>query len=575
MVKSTSELRACELQSEVKKANDEIAILKSQLEETISAADKCIEELEEQVRRYEDEKLLVKSTSDKRVVDLEDVLRKVRDDKALIEGRLSDAELEVKRQREEVATQVARNNFAKAEADNRVALLEDKLRVNADDVVTLRKQLEALGITRDAAERSGVELKGQIHQLTGDLASSRSREKETSMAKETLQKRVSDLEKQAKTDKDEIFGLVRQLQDINNAKANALQGLDSMDQEHKRGLEEIARLLNLLQEANTARASEEQRATSLSDQLKTANEEIAVVARKANDAKSASEEMMVQLETRNKQLSDTLAAKDKDVTQSSVAKATGDKVIAELKAQIKKTADSLAACEGELQKVAAGKTSAEKALAEMTAERQKAVEDHAVRVREIDAVHSTSKFEADKHVGELKAQVRKADEELLVRVRQLSDMTVAKAAAERKVVDVEAKMVLFEGENGVMKAQLEELLSKQAAEERKDRRRIGDLREVNDQLLQFARNRRIQDILKRPYVKVALACWGGASHSHSDAELDAVRNDEGVVEFFPLLKKFEEVCDKAKIKFPVDHIEHSWTELSEDAVTYGRWGWGG
>ena len=113
MLKSSSELLASELQSEVKKGTDEIVVLKSQLEETINAADKCIEELEEQVRKYEDDKATVRSSADKRVMDLEDVLRKVRDDKAVVEGRLGDAELEVKRQKEEVATQVARNNYTR------------------------------------------------------------------------------------------------------------------------------------------------------------------------------------------------------------------------------------------------------------------------------------------------------------------------------------------------------------------------------------------------------------------------------------------------------------------------------
>ena len=38
-------------------------------------------------------------------------------------------------------------------------------------------------------------------------------------------------------------------------------------------------------------------------------------------------------------------------------------------------------------------------------ERQKILDDHATRIRELEAAHNAAKFDADKHVGELKAQV--------------------------------------------------------------------------------------------------------------------------------------------------------------------------
>ena len=103
---------------------------------------------------------------------------------------------------------------------------------------------------------------------------------------------------------------------------------------------------------------------------------------------------------------------------------------------MKKHTDTLASNEEERQKLVASKTSAEKALTELTGERQKILDDHATRIRELEAAHNAVKFDADKHVGELKAQVRQADEDLLVRVRQLSDVTVAKAASDRRGVDL-------------------------------------------------------------------------------------------------------------------------------------------
>ena len=53
-----------------------------------------------QVRKYEDDKFATRSTLDRRTVELEDQLRKVKDDKAAVEGRLAEAELDVKRHRE-------------------------------------------------------------------------------------------------------------------------------------------------------------------------------------------------------------------------------------------------------------------------------------------------------------------------------------------------------------------------------------------------------------------------------------------------------------------------------------------
>ena len=103
---------------------------------------------------------------------------------------------------------------------------------------------------------------------------------------------------------------------------------------------------------------------------------------------------------------------------------------------MKKHTDTLASNEEETQKLVASKTRAENALTELTGERQKILDDHATRIRELKAAHNAVKFDADKHVGELKAQVRQADEDLLVRVRQLSDVTVAKAASDRRGVDL-------------------------------------------------------------------------------------------------------------------------------------------
>jgi predicted nucleic acid-binding Zn-ribbon protein len=52
LLKSSTENQMTELQNDVKKNLEEVVMLKAQLEETIVAADKCIEELEEQVTKH-------------------------------------------------------------------------------------------------------------------------------------------------------------------------------------------------------------------------------------------------------------------------------------------------------------------------------------------------------------------------------------------------------------------------------------------------------------------------------------------------------------------------------------------
>ena len=46
-----------------------------------------------------------------------------------------------------------------------------------------------------------------------------------------------------------------------------------------------------------------------------------------------------------------------------------------------------------------------------------------------------------------------------------------------------------------------------------DRKRVQDLKTVNDTLLRFALDGKLQEDLKRPLVIVALNCWGGTGSS--------------------------------------------------------------
>ena len=212
MWKTSSETQAAELRSEVSRANEEVSTVKEQLDSTISAADKCIEELEEQIRKYEEEKHTMRTLSDKRVIDLEELLRKTRDDKTACAGLLGNAELELKRQKEEVAAMVARNNFLKAEGDSRVGLIEDKLRESEEGRVDLQKQLSILSSSRDAAEKSGREIQQQHDKVSAELAALKAREQQGNVSKQQLKEKITELETQSKVDNAEITRMLAQLQ---------------------------------------------------------------------------------------------------------------------------------------------------------------------------------------------------------------------------------------------------------------------------------------------------------------------------------------------------------------------------
>jgi len=308
MWKTSSETQAAELRNEVARANEEVSTVKEQLDSTIAAADKCIEELEEQIRKSEEEKLALRTLTDKRVIDLEELLRKTRGDKAACAGLLGNAELELKRQKEEVAALVARNNFLKAEGDSRVGLVEDKLRVSEEGRVDLQKQLSILTSSRDAADRSGREVQLQYEKISAELAALKTKEVQGNVVKQQLKEKIAELETQSKNDSAEIARMQSQLQvnllfiyttdrhriiiiisssllllflitqytpillsfytiplirfltyyflstqDVNDAKKQASLVVSSMEYDRRKDMEEISRLSKLLQESNAAK----------------------------------------------------------------------------------------------------------------------------------------------------------------------------------------------------------------------------------------------------------------------------------------------------------------------------------
>ena len=64
-------------------------------------------------------------------------------------------------------------------------------------------------------------------------------------------------------------------------------------------------------------------------------------------------------------------------------------------------------------------------------------------------------------------------------------------------------------------------------EDEVDKKRVLDLKVINDNLLKFALDGAFQEDLKRPLVMVALNCWGGTGSSIPEDQLEAARSDPG------------------------------------------------
>jgi len=124
---------------------------------------------------------------------------------------------------------------------------------------------------------------------------------------------------------------------------------------------------------------------------------------------------------------------------------------------------------------------------------------------------------------------------------------------------------------------------------------------VNDILAAFADDGDFQLDLERPAVRLALACWGGRDAQgpkHTAEEVEAARADPAFARLGPLLKggdlnggesrsspcvpltsdtsyslcpaDFELLTEKAKLRFPVDHLLEGRRELTLDAVIYAH-----
>ena len=205
--------------------------------------------------------------------------------------------------------------------------------------------------------------------------------------------------------------------------------------------------------------------------------------------------------------------------------------------------------------------------------------------------------------GDLSAQLQQAVDGAVIMRKQGVEQTETNAAQARKILELQ-------GEIDALKRRLAELEAVQKQQDDTFKIRVADLRNVNETLQRFARDKTFQDDLKGPMVKIALDCWGGDAHNYTEAQMESARFDEAVNRVYPRMKSFETTTDLAGIRvrvnttlfhpitnfishllifltfllpsfllfcsslfnylyssqFPVDHILAGKTELSEDAI---------
>ncbi len=132
----------------------------------------------------------------------------------------------------------------------------------------------------------------------------------------------------------------------------------------------------------------------------------------------------------------------------------------------------------------------------------------------------------------------------------------------------------------VLQAELDAHRRARQAAEAVDVKRVKDIRDVNEILAAFAQDDAFHEDIRRPLVGVALAAWRGQEQGGglvvggglgvgaglSQADLDAASADEGFVRISPLLRRFESLCDLARIRLPLDHVVARQTELSAGAA---------
>jgi hypothetical protein len=104
-----------------------------------------------------------------------------------------------------------------------------------------------------------------------------------------------------------------------------------------------------------------------------------------------------------------------------------------------------------------------------------------------------------------------------------------------------------------------------------DETNLRNVKEINKLLESFAEDDTFQEDLKRPLVQAALNHWSGIETVPSEERADEIKSCAGVNSVYPKIKKLEDLCIKAQVPVPIDHVREAKRKLDDVALlkTFG------
>ena len=476
-----------------------------------------------------------------------------------------------------------------------------------EELSSLREELRL-------SQKTTAQIDERFRDLTVQLTATRTAAEDVAQTSHT---QIETLEAQLTTLRREMTTIQQDLASATEQIARNDAAFSQRDEEALSQSQHIAQLQLQLEQCNaSAAASEAQSLQALADALAakvTADKTSAALEAKLKQSSAEIDTLQsrsVELEAQVVKSQEEVRVWENKHSKVATAHQSADTRIVELEAQVVKSQEEVRVWENKHSKVATAHQSADTRIVELAAQadkdketiitlqrriatlegQQKKAREDLVAVTKKHNISAELREKSDRQASDYRNQLEKSLEEVAALTRHASEMAGQESKTQQVMLDLKTQIIALtstreEAAQKVQQLELEttrqralaqqqeqefqqQLLHKRTAVEL-DRQRIADLQEVNDRLRRFARDRTFQESLTRPLVRLALDCWSGASISHlNESEMEAIKNDPGVLSIYDSLKEFEKVCDEFKLPFPIDHLIASATELSKEAVEY-------
>ncbi len=441
------------------------------------------------------------------------LLDQVMREKAYAEGMVGD--LEAQRDLDMDATRELRKQLAAAEASkvSEGAVSEGlKQRAEADDktIEDLRNQLSSMALLRKRADEDRERSEAALARVSSELAKLRADQAETD---------------KGKTDSCRLLGAA-------NAEKEEMQLLllEARDA-YATSLSDVADLKQQLSDNHSTVTAKNREKDAEIDALK---------AQLSNAQATVSEQ-----QRRLQEVGGTageVAELKSQLAEASFGKAAGERQIAQLQSGINFAEDEAARLRGQLTDAHRVTSALEDRLqtTENTMVRPSAVK---AKQDKLDAAERTiaelqSQLQSQQaEIARLKTRLIGADETdripvpSAVSATDLSKLTREIEVLKNTKASLESQSRIDHETIATLRSTIDSLRAQQEQskqdEEEVDKKRVLDLKVINDNLLKFALDGSFQEDLKRPLVIVALNCWGGTGSNIPEDQLEAARTDPG------------------------------------------------